>query len=115
MKTWETATIYRENNIRLMKCHLAVAALYIVFGVFLLAAKGEEMLPALILLGIPVSLHTLLAYGSYKKVELSRKASVVMFILLAIGTAPIGIALAIFLFIPATQWQAPTGCQELQK
>lgn len=100
--------MYRENNIRLMKCHIGMLILYLLIGVGVMAfiSSGATFF-SLFMLSIPVFLHLLLAYGSYKKIELSRKASVVVFVLLAIGVIPIGTILSIFIFLPATQWKAP--------
>jgi len=107
MKTWE-APIYRENDIRLMKCHIAVVILYLIFGAVIATVITPNDWPLLLLMpGVFVYLHLLLAYGSYRKVELSRKASVVVFLMLAIGTIPVGPLLAVFIFMPATQWQIP--------
>lgn len=107
MKTWE-APIYRENNLRLMKYHIAVAILYLIFGVFIATLLTRNEWPLLLLIpGVFVYLHLLLAYGCYRKLELSRKASVAVFLLLAIGTIPVGPLLVIFIFMPATQWQIP--------
>lgn len=108
MKTWETA-IYRGNNIRLMKCHITVAILYLVIvGGIVATTITSDQWPLLLLMpGLFVFLHLLLAYGSYRKVELSRKVSVFLFLVLAIGAAPVGILLAIFIFMPATQWHLP--------
>jgi hypothetical protein len=109
MKTWEDA-IYRGNNMRLMKCHIAVAILYAVLvgGIAATVLTKDRWWFLFLMPGAFVFLHLLLAYGSYRKVELSRKTSVVVFLILAIGTIPIGTLLAIFVFLPATQWQAPS-------
>jgi hypothetical protein len=55
---------------------------------------------------VPVSVHLLLAYGSHKRVELSRKVSEFIFATF-IFAFPIGTVLAIFLFLPATTWEVP--------
>jgi hypothetical protein len=107
MQTWETS-IYRENNIYLMKCHIAVVIFYLILGMVIATVITSDEWPFLLLMpGVFVFLHSLLAYGSYRKLELSRKASVVAFVFLAIGTAPVGFLLAVFLLMPATQWQTP--------
>lgn len=79
----------------------------LVGGISATALTTDRRFLLLLMPGGLVLLHLLLAYGSYRKVELSRKASVVVFLILAIGTVPIGILLAIFVFMPATQWQSP--------
>lgn len=82
--------------------------LYLLLGAGIFAlTSGESAGFLLVMPGIPVLLHLLLAYGSYKKIELSRKTSVVIFALLAITALPIGTILSLFLFLPATQWEVP--------
>lgn len=104
MKTWD-ADIYRSNHLRLMSCHLVLAGLSLA-----LCATTALLLDAAALLLValvPVLLHSLLAYGSYRKIELSRKASVVVFVLLAITAIPVGTLLALFVLLPCTQWETP--------
>lgn len=100
------AEVFRGNDKRLMKFHVGFLIFYLliatlVFFVFKVSLK------VFYLVGFPVLLHLFLAYGSYKRSELSRKISVVVFVLLAITTIPIGTVLAIFVFLPATQWESP--------
>jgi hypothetical protein len=51
-------------------------------------------------------IHLVLSYGSYERIELSRKASEIAFVLLMV-VFPIGTLLSMFLFLPATMWQVP--------
>jgi hypothetical protein len=103
-----SSEIFNNNHLRLMKCHIAVLIFNALIGLGILSlAGGGEKLFLLIIPGIPILLHSILAYGSYKKIEMSRKASVVVFVLLAIGAIPIGTIISIFFFLPATQWKTP--------
>lgn len=104
MKTWKV-DIYRSNHLRLMACHLVLGGLSLALcaTVALLQDAAALLLVAL----IPVLLHGLLACGSYRKVELSRQASVVVFVLLAITAIPVGTLLALFVLLPCTQWETP--------
>lgn len=90
-----------------MKFHIAVVILYLILWGSVATAVTDGWPPLLLLPGVFVVLHLLLAYGSYRKVELSRKVSVWVFVMLAIGTAPVGMLLAAFFFLPATQWKIP--------
>ena len=104
MKTWDS-DIYHCNHLRLMTCHLVLVGLNLALGI-----TGALLLEAAALLLVtllPLLLHGLLAYGSYRKLELSRKASVVVFVLLALGTIPIGTLVVLFVLLPTTQWQTP--------
>ena len=98
------------NHIRLMKCHIAFAIVYLVFC-GLVASMSERLTGALALFIAPAVIHLSLAYGSFKKIELSRKISVFVFILFAIGTIPIGPIIAIIWLLPNTTWVAPEPLQ----
>jgi hypothetical protein len=54
---------------------------------------------------LPIPIHLALAYGSYRRIDLSRKASEILFALMLLAF-PIGTLLSMFLFLPATVWQA---------
>jgi hypothetical protein len=107
VRKWDSE-ILENNHIRLMKCHLGVVAFYL--AAFSLLVWWEETgvgrLIISVVFAVPVSVHLLLAYGSYKRVELSRKVSEFIFATLILAF-PIGTVLAMFLFLPATTWEAP--------
>ena len=105
MRKWDTE-IFRNNHVRLMKRHFGLAIVYLLIC-WTVASLGDFLVGSLILFGTPALIHLILAYGSHRKVELSRKVSVFIFVLLAIGTAPIGTIVAIFWLIPTTIWAAP--------
>ena len=89
-----------------MKCHISLAIVYLILCV-LAVSLSERLTGGQIILIAPTLIHLTLAYGSYKKIELSRKISVFVFILFAIGTAPIGTIIAIFWLLPSTTWVTP--------
>ena len=89
-----------------MKCHVIIAVTYLIFIGFI-ASYFDQPNSGLLLFLIPTLIHFSLALGSYKKSEFSRKLSVFMFILIGIGTAPIGTILAIFWLLPCTTWVTP--------
>jgi hypothetical protein len=91
-----------------MKCHIVISVLYVFLGVWgtSLIGYGAKLFVLLIFPGVFVFLHALLAYGSYKGIEISRKASEMVFVLIGIG-APIGTLIAIFFLLPTTQWETP--------
>ena len=89
-----------------MKCHVFLAIIYLIFFCFIVSDIEHPSI-GLVLFTTPALIHFSLALGSYKKNELSRKISVFMFILIAIGTAPIGTIIAIFWLLPCTTWATP--------
>lgn len=93
-----------------MKCHISLAIIYLLIG-GAIASHSDRLTGFLTLFGTPTLIHSILAYGSYRKVELSRKLSVFMFVLLAIGTPPVGTIVAIFWLLPTTIWAVPENSQ----
>jgi hypothetical protein len=55
---------------------------------------------------LPIVLHLLLALGSYKKIEFSRKVSEIVFALLLLAF-PVGTLMSMYIFLPATTWKSP--------
>lgn len=103
----QNGDIYRANHRRLMRYHLVLAAINLALGTAAAFLLGPDR-PGLLLIPVFAALlHGLLAYGSHRRAELARKASVVLFVLLAIGTTPIGTLIVLFVLLPATQWQTP--------
>lgn len=94
-----------------MKCHIGMAVFYgCLFG-FVIAMLDRTISSASYALAVgffsvPVLLHLVLSYGSFRRFELSRKASEVVFALLLLAF-PIGTLLSMFLFLPATGWKTP--------
>jgi hypothetical protein len=82
-------------------------ALYMLAGLLfvLWQASAIGALVTAAALVVPVGVHSVLAYGSHKKIELSRKVSEFVFAMLILAF-PVGTLLAMFLFLPATVWQA---------
>jgi hypothetical protein len=111
MQKWQNET-YLKNNMRLMRRHIGLLVLYILFSAWVMSVlwNGKNLLLPVALV-IPIVLHSLLAYGSYKSMEMSRKASVAVFVLLAIGAMPVGTIISIFFLLPTTQWKAPENIQ----
>ena len=112
MKTWHTT--YRDNHLRLKRVHIGCTIFYALFMpptllVLLMSIPINSFLTLLlmvILCTFPIGLHALLAYGAAQKYEWSRKASEIVFAMMLLGF-PIGTWLAIYFFLPRTQWQAP--------
>jgi hypothetical protein len=109
MRKWNSE-IYNDNHLRLMKCHIGIAVFYFCLLLLALLLKQEAAARNLV---FPVHVfilffltHLVLAYGSYERIELSRKASEIAFVLLMV-LFPIGTLLSMFLFLPATMWQVP--------
>jgi hypothetical protein len=112
MRKWDSE-IFNNNHLRLMKCHIGMAIVYFCFylfwfGVVMLdrTTNARSLVLAIGFLSPPVLIHLALAYGSYRRIELSRKASEIVFAILLLAF-PIGTFLSIFLFLPATEWQVP--------
>jgi hypothetical protein len=110
MRKWDSE-IFGNNHIRLMKCHIGMATFYCcLFGVLALIASGTDstgsFASAIAFLSLPVLLHLALAYGSFRRIEISRKVSEIVFALFLLAF-PIGTFLSMFLFLPATTWKAP--------
>jgi phosphatidylserine synthase len=100
----QNSEIFNNNHLRLMKRHIAVLIFYALLGAGIMSLmKSDKRVFLLIMFGLPVLIHSVLAYGSYKKNEISRQISVVVFVILAIGLMPIGTFVFIFIFLPATQ------------
>jgi hypothetical protein len=87
-----------------MRCHLGVLAFYLLVGSLLVWWAGNLIIS--VAFALPVALHSVLAYGSYKRIEFSRKVSEFVFAMLILAF-PVGTLLAMFLFLPATVWQSP--------
>lgn len=51
-----------------------------------------------------IILHTVLAVGAWRKSELSRKVSEIVFAIMCLGF-PVGTFLALFFFLPRTVWE----------
>jgi len=113
MRKWESE-IFRNNHLRLMKCHIGFCAFWFVIAVgglvyFLLNSEGITAVIVVIFVvvySLPVLMHGLLSYGSYKKIEASRRISEFIFALLLLAF-PIGTFLSMYLCLPTTQWKAP--------
>ncbi len=110
MRTWDSA-IYNNNHITLMKCHIGMTVFYgFLYGVVVtLLPQDINSSSSAIATGfflLPVLLHLALSYGSYKRIEISRKVSEIVFVLLMLAL-PIGTLLSMFLFLPATTWKIP--------
>lgn len=107
MRRWESE-IYENKHVTLMRCHLGMLAFYLLAGLLLVlwqaSAIGTLIITAA--LALPVAVHSVLAYGSHKKIELSRKVSEFIFATFILAF-PVGTLLAMFLFLPATEWKAP--------
>jgi len=105
--------IFNNNHLRLMKYHIGLAIFYgCLFGFlgFLTAENNQTVTTASFALiigffSLPALIHLLLSYGSYRRIELSRKASEIVFVLLFLAF-PIGTLLSMYLFLPATVWKA---------
>ncbi len=108
MRKWNS-DIYRDNHLRLMRFHAVFSLIYLLIflgGIFALEKSLKEGLLLLFVVGWPFFMHGLLSYGSFRKVELSRKASEVVFAILLVAF-PIGTFLSMYLLLPATQWKDP--------
>jgi hypothetical protein len=118
MRKWNSE-IFKNNHLRLMKCHIGMAIFYFcLFGFFTMFAQTErtESFVFVLVKGfyfLLILIHLALSYGSYRRIELSRKASEIVFALVLV-TSPIGnflstflFFLSMYLFLPATMWQAP--------
>lgn len=110
MRKWDIE-IFNRNHLRLMRFHIGMAAFYGCICALVIALWDRTVSTASIALtfgcfALPALLHIALAYGSYKRIELSRKASEIVFALL-IFAFPIGTFLSLFWFLPATVWKFP--------
>jgi hypothetical protein len=96
------------NQRKLYRFHLWLAGFYgvlwVLFAFFAAGdVRGGFIIEIFIVMAIPVTLHLVLAFGSRAGNETSRKASVVVGVLMLLGF-PIGTLLA-FSFLPLTQWK----------
>jgi len=90
MKHWDT--VYQDNHLSLMKIHFGLAIFYVLImsGILFLILNDVScsqiqwgnFLILVIIMIIPSSVHMALAYGARAKLELSRRLSMVVFILL---------------------------------
>lgn len=103
MEKWNT-DIYKNNNMKLMLYHIIFSVLSFLAGLLVLALI-EKNIYGFALLGWSV-IHALLAFGTFNKIELSRKASEYIFGLWVFAF-PVGTFLSIYLILPATQWAKP--------
>lgn len=113
MQTWNS-DIFQSNHLRLMKCHIGLLVLWLIVTFFGIAAQvfdpgsdsdGSDV-AMVVFCALMAVLHAALSYGSYKKIEVSRKASEFIFALTLLAF-PIGTFLAMYLLLPATQWKEP--------
>jgi hypothetical protein len=93
-----------RNPIRLSRFHMGLAIFYLALGGFLawLAANTNFPLIGVSVLVPFVVLHLMLAYGTRKQDEFSRKVSVLVGVLMLLAI-PIGPIIAIK-FLPLTVW-----------
>lgn len=101
-----------------MKCHIGLLVLWLIITLFGIVAlvldpgsdsdgSGFATVAFCALLAV---LHAALSYGSYKKIEVSRKVSEFIFALTLLAF-PIGTFLAMYLLLPATQWKEPENSE----
>ncbi|MDR2625372.1 MAG: hypothetical protein LBC37_03490 [Zoogloeaceae bacterium] len=119
-----------DNPRLLAKCHVGVAATYIVLSVsgLIVILFSRELFPdskhlfpeeniqtITILAGLLVFglIHAALAPACVRRSEQARRISEFLFSVLILAF-PIGTLLSIYLFLPATQWRAPAAENEAE-
>jgi len=112
MKHWDT--VYQDNHLSLMKIHFGLAIFYVLImsGILFLILNDVScsqiqwgnFLILVIIMIIPSSVHMALAYGARAKLELSRRLSMVVFILLFL-IFPIGSIFSACVGFPVLQWE----------
>jgi hypothetical protein len=118
MRTYE-CDIFDDNHLLLMKCHIWFCILWLLLpigGIANVFSSAENFHPvmaviSIVVFSLPALMHGLLAYGSYRKMEISRRISefVFGFLLLAF---PVGTFLSMYVCLPATQWKDPKAENE---
>ncbi len=66
---------------------------------------------SLVVFSLPAVMHGVLSYGSYRKIEISRRISEFVFGFLLL-VFPVGTFLSMYLLMPATQWRDPKADNE---
>lgn len=107
MQKWDSE-IFANNHIRLMKCHIGMAIFYCCLCFLVTSLSYRTVSTAsfavnIVFFSLPAFLHLALSYGSYKRIEVSRKASEIVFALMILAF-PIGTLLSMLLFLPATTY-----------
>lgn len=108
MKEWNT--IYQNNHLSLMKIHIGLAIFYGLMAFFILynekhsEIKWVNLFIFIIILITPSLIHIALAFGARQKSELSRRLSMVAFILIFL-LFPIGSIFSVCVGFPALQWE----------
>ncbi|MCL2021921.1 MAG: hypothetical protein FWG81_07490 [Betaproteobacteria bacterium] len=106
MRKWESG-IFRNNHLRMTKCHFWLFVLYMCTGLILVSIDTDPTSIIILFFWFSLALiHILLSYGSYKKIEIARRISEFVFATYLLGF-PVGTFLAMYLFLPATLWKNP--------
>ncbi|MDR1648495.1 MAG: hypothetical protein LBR88_10790 [Zoogloeaceae bacterium] len=119
MQATPTAETLANNPRLLAKCHVGVALTYLILSILgiLDSIQSEEasiqsadiniqviiVLAVFFVLGL---IHAALAPACARRSERARRISEFLFSALILAF-PVGTLLSIYLFLPATQWQAP--------
>lgn len=99
---------YKNNHVKLMRSHIALALIYFLLCVFFvwlgIAEKNLSILPPILLVVVAFA-HLVLAYRSRRMCEASRKVSEFIGVLLMRGF-PLGTLIGYF-FLQFTIWHDP--------
>jgi phosphatidylserine synthase len=109
MRKWDGA-IFKNNHLRLMMWHIFFALFWFLIPVVVMIkiqSKGSAgMLIPIAISFLPTLMHGVLSYGSYKKIEISRKISEFIFGMMLLAF-PVGTFLSMYLILPTLQWKNP--------
>ena len=100
------STVYSSNPVRLMRFHIFLAVLYFLIAVLmslLIVAQLKTYLPYLVAVCLIFFLHLVLAVGSYRRYEWSRKTSEIVGVIMFLGV-PVGTILG-YLLLQRTMWK----------
>lgn len=97
MKNWNKE-VFKNNNVLLMIYHIIFSVISIMMGLLIFAFNAKNY--GFIIFAWS-AVHTILAYGTYNRYELSRKMSEYIFGLWALAFT-VGIILTIYMMLPKT-------------
>ena len=110
MRKWDSV-IFKNNHLRLMMWHIFFAFFWLFIPIIAMVKiknKGSVggMLIPIIISFLPTLIHGALSYGSYKKIEISRKISEFIFGMMLLAF-PVGTFLSMCFILPTLQWKNP--------
>ena len=96
-----------------MRVHIGFVVFYVIAAIIWIYSaidyaneKTSVMVMVFIFFTPFILLHSLLAVGAKKKIELSRKFSEIVFAIILLGF-PVGTLLSMLYFLPKTTWKQP--------